>query len=253
MEKIESLKSLYIEMFFDDQLISSGTGFLVMNNLNTLYFVTARHNVTGCDNINGKYISETLAVPNKIKTKFPVVKENKIHYIKNCTIDLIDSKGQTTWNEHTKFKGLIDVAAIRLNDIHNEFVNICYPIDLKEDHRKILREVYIVGYPFGKSVSNGDLSTAIWSKGIIANETDFLINISDKGIPLPAFYVDSKTREGQSGSPVIVHGQIISTSNSISISKQSRTFPVGIYTGRVNKDSDLGIAWNWEVLKDICK
>ena len=75
---------------------------------------------------------------------------------------------------------------------------------------------------------------------------------------LPAFLIDSKTRQGQSGSPVIYYSESgfdPHYKDGENIGKAVWGCPfmreVGIYSGRINKDSDLGYVWKWEVIKEI--
>lgn len=60
--EIPSFKTLYIEMFFNDVKIASGSGFLIARNTKTrCVFVTNKHNVTGKNPDTNKHISSTLA------------------------------------------------------------------------------------------------------------------------------------------------------------------------------------------------
>ena len=97
--------------------------------------------------------------------------------------------------------------------------------------------------------------------GVIARSYDFrpfFLTLEDPrgeldGI-LPLFLVDSRTRPGQSGSPVIIYasGGMVAMENG-----DSAVFggPVerllGVYSGRVNDQSDLGFVWKVQVVIDI--
>ena len=54
-------------------------------------------------------------------------------------------------------------------------------------------------------------------------------------------------------SPVIYYSNngMIRTNNSFPIYGSSITEPIGIYSGRINKESDLGYVWKWGLLKEI--
>ena len=60
--EVPSLKSLYIEMYFGDTLLSSGTAFLVANDQSShCALITNRHNVTGRHQETGNVWTESTA------------------------------------------------------------------------------------------------------------------------------------------------------------------------------------------------
>ena len=115
----------------------------------------------------------------------------------------------------------------------------------------VTENVYIIGYPFGFNVSPENGKYAIWSTGTVASDPDLNLNIN--GEQLPAFLVDAKTRHGQSGSPVIYYNKngIDSDANGIALYGGPVTHEIGIYSGRINKESDLGYVWKWSLIKEI--
>jgi hypothetical protein len=65
--EIPTAKSLYIEMFFDETLLSSGTAFLAANNRDShCALITNRHNVTGRNQDTGECLNKYAAIPNAI-------------------------------------------------------------------------------------------------------------------------------------------------------------------------------------------
>ncbi|MGV7245080.1 hypothetical protein [Caballeronia sp. M23-90] len=69
--EIPPLKSLFVEMRFDETVLSSRTGFLVANDREShCALVTNRHNVTGRHQETGQCMSPTAAVPNNIVIHF---------------------------------------------------------------------------------------------------------------------------------------------------------------------------------------
>jgi hypothetical protein len=90
--------------------------------------------------------------------------------------------------------------------------------------------------------------TAIWVRGTIASEPG--IDYDD----LPRFLVDARTRVGQSGSPVIrvsVDGLTPTVDGGVAIYNGPVMRLVGVYSGRINQESDLGYVWRVGVIKDI--
>ena len=89
---------------------------------------------------------------------------------------------------------------------------------------------------------------AIWSTGYIASEPDTDYNL------LPCFLIDCRARPGQSGSIVIARflpGDVVKFKGDMYQAKNEMTHFLGIYSGRINSESDLGIVWKMEVLRNI--
>jgi len=66
-------------------------------------------------------------------------------------------------------------------------------------------------------------------------------------------YVDCRGRPGQSGSPVIAYrsgGGIPFADGSTSFGG-SATYPLGIYSGRINDQSDIGMVWKMSAVREI--
>jgi hypothetical protein len=64
------------------------------------------------------------------------------------------------------------------------------------------------------------------------------------------FLIDCRTRKGQSGSPVIRYrngGGIIPHDNGAEVVSPVSKL-LGLYSGRINSDSDLGVVWKtWAI------
>lgn len=105
--------------------------------------------------------------------------------------------------------------------------------------------VNIIGFPFGRSSAG---YFAIWVKGAIASDMEIDHD------QLPCFLIDSRTRSGQSGSPVIAYaaaGPAILGNGSL----VEQTTPIarllGVYSGRVNEQSDIGYVWKIAAIQEI--
>jgi hypothetical protein len=97
--------------------------------------------------------------------------------------------------------------------------------------------VSVVGFPFGLQAGG---SLAVWATGFMASEPDIDFN------NLPTFLVDCRTRPGQSGSAVIAHrhgGMVTMQDGSSGVFGGPVTKFLGVYSGRINEESDLGIVW----------
>jgi hypothetical protein len=93
--------------------------------------------------------------------------------------------------------------------------------------------VSVVGFPFGIAAGGG---LPIWATGFIASEPQVDYE------HLPIFLIDCRSRPGQSGSPVIAYrsGGAVTTGGGVSVFTGSVFRLLGIYSGRINEQSDIG-------------
>jgi hypothetical protein len=109
----------------------------------------------------------------------------------------------------------------------------------------IAQSLSIVGFPFGLA---GGGAFAIWSQGTVATEA--MIDFGD----MPCFLIDSRTRPGQSGSPVIFYadGGTVQTGDGGSVTIAGPVeLLLGVYSGRINEQSDLGFVWRRAGIQEI--
>lgn len=149
------------------------------------------------------------------------------------------------WFVHPVHGRRIDVVALRLTKTEGYAL---YTHSLQEGPNvaiAVAQQVSIVGFPFGRT---GGGAFGIWVQGTIATEpaVDF--------DGLPCFLIDSRTRQGQSGSPVIFYsagGPITTTEAAAAIFGGPVEQLLGVYSGRISKESDLGFVWRREVISAI--
>lgn len=250
------------------QEVITGTGFIVRgpagleaDSGTALYLITNRHILSG-RTADGGYVSTWAVVPTKIR-----IRHNKSGGVSKLgdfveiTQDLYDASGNPLWFEHKKGIG-VDVVALPITEFdagYNEDAAF-YPYFLATagEPNPVLKPsdaVQIVGFPFGHGSFR---SFAIWTTGFIASEPTVGYN------GYPRFLVDARTREGQSGSPVIVH----TTANTPPLqfadgsmrSYQGKSYLLGVYSGRISKTkngltdvSDIGIVWKYGVIVEILR
>ena len=95
--------------------------------------------------------------------------------------------------------------------------------------------VSVIGFPFGITAGG---SFGVWATGFLASELN--INFNN----LPIVLVDYRSRHGQSGSPVLayrVRGTVAMKNGGTSIFSGPVKKFIGVYSGRINEESDLGI------------
>jgi len=157
------------------------------------------------------------------------------------------TEGVPRWYEHPDRPLEVDVAILPL--LNDTGIDVyCY--DPWASNRTLSAQLSeplnIIGFPFGVT-SGGALG--IWVRGFIA--TDIALDSDDR----PCFLVDSRTRSGQSGSPVIAFSPAgaathVASGGLATLAHDLEEF-FGVYSGRINEKSDLGIVWKAKVVCDI--
>lgn len=256
-----SLSTHYLRMipYGSETTISTGTGFLY-EYLNELYIITNGHNVTRTNPELTRRIIDSAAFPVKIKTKARtthIENPNLYGLTDYFTVDLYEDEDYKIpkWYVHPEKSYLIDVIAIPLEKKVNipEHIKL-FPINsFKFDSDfppMVSDDVFILGYPFDITSA---LELPIWKRGTIATEPTLDI---DK---LPKFYVDTASRSGMSGSPVLmkrngIHGFEEGKLTGKEFFGVVQNF-VGIYSGRIGADDEfkaqLGIVWREHVILEI--
>lgn len=153
--------------------------------------------------------------------------------------------GSPRWLEHAQGK-VIDVVALPLSNIPPA-IDV-FPLDLVLADADLIPQpamsVSIIGFPFGLSAGG---ARPIWKTGHIATDPD--IDFDGR----PSFLIDATTRNGMSGSPVVVRsaGGHISRSGNYILAGGITTKFLGIYSGRIRDDVELGRVWRPKVLEEI--
>ena len=243
--KIESYKSLFIEMYFNETRLASGTGFIVNSTQGDPLLITNRHNVTG-KSATGETISETGGIPNQVKIFHrnsedmnQVTEKIEKLYANNEIFE-----DERVWFEHPTYGAHMDCIALKLTELDGVHL-LDYNLDEGNFYDKgVTDTVSVIGYPFEKKAAN---NTAIWATGFIATEPE--LNFED----MPIFLIDCRSRQGQSGSPVISYklsGDERQEELNIFFGTPTVRF-LGIYSGRINANSDLGIVWKASAIQEL--
>ena len=235
-----SAVSRYIRMYYGQTPLASGTCFFVMS-VDGPVLVTNRHNFTGRDNITRQPLHRECAIPDHA-----VVTMNGPHEV-HYHIDLLDHVNPETpaWTEHPTLGAKADIVALPVKEMMN-IVGDLNSVSLGDDwHRwDVGSELHVVGYPYGQI---GGMFP-IWSKGSIASEPD--VDISG----LPVFLIDCRSRPGQSGSPVFAHlraGAVVEHEGENWMAQKPMNYFVGVYSGRLRPDSDLGLVWKRSCIEEL--
>lgn len=88
----------------------------------------------------------------------------------------------------------------------------------------------------------------VWATGFFASESEVDFN------NLPIILIDCRSRQGQSGSPVIAYrsGGMVAMADGGSAAFGGPVWRfIGIYSGRINAESDLGIVWKASAIAQL--
>jgi hypothetical protein len=227
-----------------------GTGFFWVEGTQW-YIVTNWHNVTGVDAETNCFLGKH--TPNKLIVSFhcgrALDERQRVMFPREDIIDLYKD-GEPIWMEHPNRRA-VDCAAIPFDLPKHENLQISAinRLDWQKDYRpRVGAECFVIGYPKGLA---GAAETPIWKRASIATEPAF-----DHG-RRPVFLVDTATRKGMSGSPVIArhHGVHFAASGDPGETQFGTVENlVGIYSGRVGDDQfgvQLGIVWKIRVVEEI--
>jgi hypothetical protein len=278
-----SQSPVQIHLCDDQGVISTGTAFFYAVEKSD-YLVTSWHNISGKDPFDNTYLCKIHRVPLIVKAKFATwigAPAGKTFTTVATDVPIYNSdRSAPLWFEHPEFGFGCDVAAIPFNRtkampdfMHNSANSISsIRIPIKPGN-----PVFIIGFPKSLSIAFG---LPIWKSGFLASEPHYDITWGGKlseiggmsdGTKIPAFFLDSLTREGMSGSPVFASfignwdmtdpyrelkpdEPTFWTRNDIALGENRLEF-VGLYGGRVPSsegDAALGFCWKESAIKRIC-
>lgn len=237
-----SLQSLLLTSRARGQKLSTATGFIVFA-ADVPLLITNRHVVTGRNNDDGSLLHPSAAVPDEIEILY-MVASNPLTWGSRFE-RLFDDEGGRRWVEHPRWREKADIIALPLTQT-DVFLS---PHSLEKPQREVsIRPtdiVSVVGFPYGEST----MGAALWATGFVASEPALPFRT------LPVFVIDCRTRSGQSGSPVILHrpagGLVTLASGEAFMNDEPISQLIGVYSARVNKDSDLGYVWKIGVLREL--
>lgn len=235
-----TIMSLLIQMDYGSTCLATGTGFLVSSSKGPV-LITNRHNVTGRDQNTGKPLSNTGGIPDTIRIAHNEKGKLGTWIWKSEKLYEDDAP---KWIEHPFGGPKFDLVALPLENAQG-IDSYCYePLNPGPDISCGPAEaVSVIGFPFGMSTGG---SLAIWATGFVASEPGLE---NDQ-----TFLIDCRSRPGQSGSAVIAYragGSVALQDGSTSIFNGPVQRFLGVYSGRINSESDLGIVWKASVIAEL--
>lgn len=233
----------------DDTTLAECTGFIYEKN-SEHFLITNWHNFTGKNNVTKSYLhTEGFVLPTKVQIPFHKSKTPHITW-ERTNYEIIDGLSNPKWLVHPTFKEEVDVVALKivvpdgiiLHPINHEDFNSFNPV--------VSDDVFILGFPY--SIRGGG-NFPIWKRATIASEPDLDLEYK------PKLLVDTASRRGMSGSPVIfrrdgIHGLVDGTPTNDTVIGEIQNF-VGVYSGHHEGETafeaQLGVVWKRRVIDEI--
>ncbi|MGV7254593.1 trypsin-like peptidase domain-containing protein [Mycobacterium kansasii] len=280
-----SFATLFLEMVYcphgaaatkDDEpwtVVATGTGFFYRNEKGQDFILTARHNLTGKHWETGEFLSRSVSpthvrfllrsgklvnggIPIPFEMKSPGVATTQMLF-KQYQLPLVDDDENPTWLDHPDYGSRMDVAAIPFENPTPKDIDIIAleagnePADT-DANIPVTQEISIPGYPFG--LHSGP-ALPLWIRGFVASEPRFFHE--HNGDTIPAFLVDARTRKGSSGSPAVLlrlpGSLILNAGGPLQYSLGAKSRLLGVYTGRISDESDLGFVWHIREVATMCR
>lgn len=246
MRSIDALSqcSFPVELFFENTYLAHGTGFLWRTE-KRLSLVTNWHVVTGRSATTLEHLSKTLAEPSRAVVKFwnTAGAERVLH------LPLYDKENRPTWKIHPTLGRGADIVALPVRlpwkHITGRAIN-----DLPQAPLRTMvgSPLFILGYPFEPE------RYPVWKLATVASEPALTPALR------PYLLVDSASRPGMSGAPVIQRGfGLVHIEDESGWKLDTLNAPmtrfVGIYSGRLHTkspiDAQLGMVWPAELVEEV--
>lgn len=225
--------AMYIEVFAGDERIGSGTGFIV-DSPDGRMLVSNRHVIVGRKPVTNEYQDEAGRQPTMIR----VWSINSLVQPVGVDVALFNADMTEQWVEHPDHRHELDLVGVRWH--HGLFETTSmkpYMASGATVQIGVPDPVLLLGFPLRFNGGVQGLPVAV--TGMIATTPGLPIDGD-----LPRFLIDSATREGLSGAPVLFYpnGQPVLNVNGATALAQGKSGYelLGIYTGRIREDAQLG-------------
>jgi Trypsin-like peptidase domain len=235
-------------MHCNGELLGPGSGFYYRKG-SRLFLVSNWHVFCGRHPKTRQPIHSSCAVPDEqtfyLQSLSPEGKLEAVGY----TDRLRNSCGAAEWWEHPTLGSNIDVGVVELlGELKEKQTRSAELIGGEKLPVKIGQDVFVLGYPKGL-MKQGLLP--VWKRGSIASEPELDVEGS------PVILIDSGTREGMSGSPVVAMSRAsgFGRDDQGNIIVGDRARLLGIYSGRYGAEQfqevQLGICWKVSLIDEI--
>jgi hypothetical protein len=243
MVDFRSVASICVVPYAYSQQLGTATGFIVTVAGCDL-LVTNYHVVSGCHPGTEQMLSGVPARPDRLL--MPFLWDRTPFCWRPVVQRLLLEDGSKLWVEHPELGSRFDVIAIPVVTPPN---TLLLRYDLNEGPNLAIHmssEVAVIGFPEGMSFAG---LTAIWKSGTIASEPS--LSAAEE----PFFYIDSNTRKGMSGAPVVARrfGGALLEDGTMALGGGISDRILGVYSGRAfeARDMTLGRVWGWAEVKKL--
>lgn len=218
------------------------TGFFYRHE-GEVYFVSARHALTGLDAFSNRAFSKSGYLPQRVRV-FPGLKKEESNFRINLDVEVRTPDGEPLWLQDPEFAELnTDIACIRIDHQHKDLFWSIEPSQDENLFSAVGFDCFIAGYP---NRNYRDPYLPIWRRGSFAYEPS--VPVHDR----PMFLVDAATSPGLSGSPIFqrAHGPapIVGESGELVVKGDAvvSTRFVGVYGGRLDHTNQLAqVGYGW--------
>jgi hypothetical protein len=242
-----SVTALPLTMLCKGAAIGQAIGFFY--KLTDRYFLISNwHVFSGRSPYTGQARRKDAALPDALGLALHR-KDHLGGFVEGYSARLDDDQGAVKWLQHQQGQD-IDVAVLPIDVFPADCVAYELPraSEASDMAFRVGMDAYILGFPKGIAHQK---YLPIWKRASVATEPD--IPHDD----LPVFLVDTTTREGMSGAPVLLRsfGGYDTQSGDRSIGGGAFTRFVGIYSGRFGAEDEfgaqLGRVWHRFVIDEI--
>jgi hypothetical protein len=245
-----SLASIPIAPFFNDTPLPHATGF-VWKRWDSYYLITNWHVASAKHLFSKASLLKSAARPNRFDCHFNY-RVGDFGW-ERIPVPVRDENGDPLWLVHPlQERQPVDIVAIRLDLGLKDKVALLPLNDLASAKLaiRIGMDVFILGYPLGLKFP----AYPVWKRGSIASEPD-LVKMNDR-----YYLVDTASRPGMSGSPVILRSWSNHVLESINFTVNAETNQrpidrvIGIYSGRTDDlpgEAQIGMVWHADYIDEI--
>lgn len=252
-----SLCVVPLKLFCGGHQLGTATGFFWLYR-ERVFLVSNWHVFSGRNPHTGQPIDRDCAVPDEVSFAHAHMRTSEIVEVRT---EMLREDGSAAWIQHSVLGQEADVAALDVTEVLGDGLTVtikgreqvvCVNTIPQIDNAmlKVTNDLYILGFPFGMQPTS---VLPIWKRASVASEPDYPVNGH------PCFYVDTATRKGMSGSPVLLrtrHYQLKTEPQSQAFHSRTPAVTqfVGVYSGRNvghEHEAQLGLIWRREVLDQI--
>jgi hypothetical protein len=211
------------------------------------YLITNRHVVTGQNSLDELRVAANCPAISALRVA--VHAAGRFGTWLPLVLRLGDDDGRPYWLEHPEHGPRMDVIALPLGDVRDQdgVDLMTYPHAGPAARMGLGTELQVIGFPIGFDPIGDGAPLGVWTRGTIAWPPSLAWRY------LPAFLIDCRSRPGQSGSPVIFAASEFTlyrhANGSIATGPVQEL--IGVYSGRLHQDSDIGVVWKRDAVREI--